>query len=327
MENFYDLLFELSNEDRHKILLQLNMEEMTVTSLSKKLSLSKQEVSRHISRLSNAELTRKQPDGSYYITHYGKLALKQLDGFDFISQYQRYFSFHSLAHLPDKFIHRIGELKRSQQVNDISVTYYNIEKVFVEAEEYVWLIADHYLSSIFSLIARTIERGINVRTIEAEDWVVPPEINEGYRNLPERDIQTINDARLSGLLEEGLLKKVGMYLYLSEKEVAIASFPLPDGKFDYIGFSTEEEQSHEWCEDLFKYFWERTRNRTSLGEELYNWIKKRPEAVDILVNVVTGKDVSNKKELLSELEGKSIIKQGRSTILGDIVYRRLQHAS
>ena len=325
MENLYELLFELSNEDRHRILIQLNMEEMTVTGLSETLDLTKQEVSRHISRLSNAELTQKRSNGSYYLTHYGKLALKQLDGFDFISQYQRYFSSHSLVHLPNEIIHRIGELKETHYITDISVTYYNIDKMIQEAEEYVWLITDHYLSSVFPLYARAHERGVRVRTIEAEDWVVPPEINEGYKNLPERDIQTIDDARSSGLLEEGLLKKLGMYLYLSEKEVAIASFPLPDGRFDYLGFSTKDEQGHKWCEDLFKYYWKRTLSRRSLGEEHYNWIKKRPEAVEIFVNVVTGKDVSNDEELLSELEGKSLIKQGKSTILGDIVYRRLQH--
>jgi len=324
MENLYELLFELSNEDRHRILLQLNTEEMTVTSLSDTLNLTKQEVSRHVSRLSNAELTQKRSNGSYHLTPYGKLALKQLDGFDFISQYQSYFSFHSLAHLPNEIIYRIGELKGSQYINDISVTYYNIEKMIQEAEEYVWLITDHYLSSVFPLYARAHERGVRVRTIEAEDWVVPPEINEGYANQPKSDIQIIDNARVSGLLKEGLLKKLGMYLYLSEKEVAIASFPLPDGRFDYLGFSTEDKQGHKWCEDLFMHYWERTINRTSLGEELYNWIKERPEAVDILVNVVTGKDFSNDKELLSELEGKSIIKQGKSTILGDIVYRRLQ---
>jgi len=325
MENLYELLFELSNEDRHRILIQLNKEERTVTGLSETLDLTKQEVSRHVSRLSNAELTKKRSNGSYFLTHYGKLALKQLDGFDFISQYQRYFSSHSLAHLPNEMIHRIGELKGAQHITDISVTYYNIDKMIQEAEEYVWLITDHYLSSVFPLYARAHERGVRVRTIEAEDWVVPLEINEGYKNLPERDIQTIDDARLSGLLEEGLLKKLGIYLYLSEKEVAIASFPLPDGRFDYLGFSTEDEEGHKWCDDLFTYYWGRTINRTRLGEELYHWIKGRPELVDLLVKFATGKDVSNNEELLSELEGKSIIKRGKSTILGDIVLRRLQH--
>lgn len=324
MENLYDLLFELSNEDRHRILLQLDMEAMTVTRLSKTLDLSKQEVSRHVSRLSNADLTQKRTDGSYYLTHYGKLALKQLDGFDFISQYRGYFSSHSLVHLPNEIIYRIGELKGSQYINDISVTYYNIEKMIREAEEYFWVITDHYLSSVFPLYARAIERGVRVRTIEAIDWVVPPEINEGYAVQPERDRKIINSARASALLEEGLLEKLSIYLYLSEKEVAVVSFPLPDGRFDYLGFSSEDEQSHKWCKDIFKYYWKRTHNRTTLGEELYNWIKERPEAVDVLVNIVTGKDISNDKELLSALEGKSIIKQGKSTILGDMVYWRLK---
>ena len=35
MENLYDLLFELLNEDRLRILYQLNKEAMNVTNLSK----------------------------------------------------------------------------------------------------------------------------------------------------------------------------------------------------------------------------------------------------------------------------------------------------
>ena len=46
MENLCSLLFELSGEDRLRILHQLDKKAMNVTHLSKELDLTKQEVSR-----------------------------------------------------------------------------------------------------------------------------------------------------------------------------------------------------------------------------------------------------------------------------------------
>ncbi|NIO36894.1 ArsR family transcriptional regulator, partial [Candidatus Bathyarchaeota archaeon] len=52
LENLCDLLFELSNEDRLRILYQLEKEAMNISDLSKTLELSTQESSRNLSRLS-----------------------------------------------------------------------------------------------------------------------------------------------------------------------------------------------------------------------------------------------------------------------------------
>ena len=129
MENLYELLFELSNEDRYRILINLDREALTVTSISETLNLSKQEVSRHISRLSNAKLTQKRTDGSYYLTQYGKLVLKQIPGLNFISQHKGYFSTHTLTGIPLEFINRIGDLSNSNYSDDVMVVLYNIEKL------------------------------------------------------------------------------------------------------------------------------------------------------------------------------------------------------
>jgi DNA-binding transcriptional ArsR family regulator len=51
LENLCDLLFEVSNEDRLSILKKLLQEEMNISRISRVLSLSAQETSRHITRL------------------------------------------------------------------------------------------------------------------------------------------------------------------------------------------------------------------------------------------------------------------------------------
>ena len=48
IERFYDLLFEVSNDYRHGILLQLKRKPMRVTEISKELNLTTQEISCHV---------------------------------------------------------------------------------------------------------------------------------------------------------------------------------------------------------------------------------------------------------------------------------------
>ena len=90
MEVFYNVLFEVSNEDRHKILLQLLEEPQNVTRLSKKTGLSLTETSRHLSRISEVGLSEKDVNGLYHINNFGKTLLTQLKGADFVTQHKEY---------------------------------------------------------------------------------------------------------------------------------------------------------------------------------------------------------------------------------------------
>ena len=80
----------------------LEEQALNVTNLSKNLDLTKQEISIHLSRLCKSELTQKNIDGSYNLTYYGKLALKQLPGLKFISKNVDYFKTHSVVHLQNR---------------------------------------------------------------------------------------------------------------------------------------------------------------------------------------------------------------------------------
>lgn len=323
MENLRKLFFELSSEDRLRILQQLNKKAMNVTGLSKKLDLTTQESSRHVSRLSDVGLAQKDSNGLYHLTLHGRLVLKQLQGLTFTSQHKDYFTSHSLANLPSEFISRIGDLSGSKYVNDISAAYSKIERLIQEADEYLLVITDHYLMSILPLLRDAFKREVKTRNIEAKDWVVPFEIKERVRDLPWYQ-PTVNQARQSELLQERLLQRLDVYLYMSEKEVAMISFPLAEGTFDYLGFTSKDEASHKWCRDLFEHYWERAPSRETLASELHKWIEKRPQAINVLRNIGAGKEIVHGKEQISELESRSLVKGGKPTILGDMILLELQ---
>ena len=59
MEALCDLLFELSNEDRLGILTRLHGEATNVTGLAKRLDLTLQECSRHVSRLIDTRIVSR----------------------------------------------------------------------------------------------------------------------------------------------------------------------------------------------------------------------------------------------------------------------------
>lgn len=315
-------MFELSSEDRLRILQQLRKQATNVTNLSKKLNLTTQESSRHVSRLSDVGLTQKDSSGAYNLTIYGKLILKQLEGLAFASKNRTYFASHSLTNIPSDFVRRIGDLTASTYVNDISAAFFKVERLMQEAQEYIWAITDHYMVSTLPLWKELCDREVKTRNIEAESWVVPLEIKEKARSLPWYQKAT-SEARETGLLEERLLKRLDVYLYMSEKEVAVIGFPLSQGTFDYLGFTSRDKESRKWCGDLFEYYWKKARNRENVAEELYQWISKKPEAAHALRYAATGEKTLRGKEQISELESRSLMKEGKLTNLGDIVLLRL----
>lgn len=258
MGKLCDLLFELSNEDRLRILYQLSKEAMNVTNLSRALGLTTQESSGHVSRLGEVGLTQKDVDGFHHLSPYGKLILKQLPALKFTSLHRDYFTTHFPERLPLEFVSRLGELVDSTHTDDIMVAFHSMETMMREAEEYIWVITDQYLMSTLPLLCKAFEREVNVKTIDPKNWVPPLKLKESIRT---EDAKAIWQARTTGLIEERMLEQLDINLYMSEKEVSTLAFPTLDGKFDYLGFTSIDKQAHKWCNDLFQHYWERAETK------------------------------------------------------------------
>lgn len=165
MEAFYDVLFEVSNEDRHKILLLLADEPMNVTRISIRLGLSLTETSRHLSRMGEVGLTRRDSDGLYHINNFGTVLLAQLKGVEFITRHRDYFTSHSLTGIPEGFLARMGELSNSYFVDNVMASFHKVEMLIKEAEEYILEITDRFIMSTFTLLRDAYKRGVRLRNI------------------------------------------------------------------------------------------------------------------------------------------------------------------
>ncbi len=256
MEDFYNILFEVSNEDRHRILLQLEKEHMNVTQISKKLGLSLPETSRHVSRLVEVGLTWKKPDGLYRLTHFGELVLRQVRELEFTTRHREYFTNHTTAGLPPEFEKRIGDLADSTYMHNAINFLHGVENLIRDAKEYIWFQGDEYIMGAMPYINEALERNVAFKIIEPEGYV------------PSQDLSPISPKELSILsrprspsLEKKTLASIDFFLYMSEKMVAVA-FPTGDGKFDYLGFTAADRRSILWCRDLFLHYWEQAKPKT-----------------------------------------------------------------
>jgi len=255
MERLCDLYFELSNEERLKILHHLREKNMNITSLAQKIETTTQECSRHVSRLTEFNLIKKNADRTYSITHYGNLTLRLVSGHQFASIHQEYFNTHSLDDLPSRFVSRIHELDQSRFTQDLWVTFSLLENLFKEAEEYIWMIHDQYLLSILPLGVKALKRGSKFKSIDpmnkAENRKLDPE-RPDY--LKEEDEKYLLESWKEGNLELRFSETINVFLYITEKK-AIVAFPLLDGSFDYTGFVTDHPDGLRLCRDIFEYYW------------------------------------------------------------------------
>ena len=254
---FYDILFEVSNEDRHGILLHLERESSNVTQISKSLGLSLPEASRHVSRLTEVGLTRKDPEGLYHLTPYGGLALRQLRELEFTTRHREYFTSHSMEGIPPEFVKRIGDLSGSAFTGNILEFFRQIEYVIRQAEEYVWLLVDQFPMNHLSLIVEAIERGVQFRFLEPRNRVLDPDLEA----MASEEGHALFRSKITPLVQQRMMEEVNVYMYLSENSCASA-FPTLRGENDYRGFTSTDETSLKWCRELFLHHWDEATKRT-----------------------------------------------------------------
>jgi predicted transcriptional regulator len=262
-ERFYETLFEVSNDYRHSILLLLKEKPMKIVEISKKLDLTSQEVSRHLSRLSESELVIKDVEGQYHLTNYAKLVHVLLEEFEFISKHRDYFVDHSVLDIDTEFIKRLGDLSSSRYVSNTMEFLHFVDKLIKDSKKFVWLQVDQYpLTSIGSIIDG-LRRGVRFRVLEQSELLSGPRVNLDTIEEAETIIKTRN----SVLSEQRTLNENGVFMFLSENRCAVA-FPTKGANFDYKGFTANDKRSVKWCSDLFNNYWDKVESRQTQLREI-----------------------------------------------------------
>jgi predicted transcriptional regulator len=240
MEKLGALFFELSSDERTMILSNLSKEALKLSHLAQRQDMTVTETSRHLQRLSEAELIFKDSEGLYKVTPYGKLVLSLVPSLGFVTENRGYFLEHDTSALPMEFIARFGELSNFTFREDtISNLVYHM-KILGESEEFCWTAANQFHLSAPPLVAEGLKRGLDLRTILPEN-VIPPPGFKPAEGVQRRTIPGFN-----------------LIVIVSDKE-AVFGLPYLNGKMDHAQYFSMDPDFLKWCRDLYLYYWDRAK--------------------------------------------------------------------
>lgn len=245
VDRFYDLLFEMSNNIRHNILLLLLQKPERMTQISKVLDLTSPEVSRHLTRLLETMLIEKDSNNYYHVTNFGEYFINSLVDLEFVTNYRNYFLKHSAVNIPIKFQKRMSELSKYKLENNFMEFLNFINKKIESAQAFVYLFIDQYPILALDSMLASIQRGVKYKIIEPVNLNRPKKFfkNENLTSSERKDPQ----------VELRIQHKNDAYIFISDQGSAI-SFPTKSG-FDYTGFVNYDGNDRGWIQDLFEYYW------------------------------------------------------------------------
>jgi predicted transcriptional regulator len=255
-KEFYDLLFEVSNEYRHGILILLEGRAMRITDIAKETGLNNPEIRRHISRLRDVGLIQRDVEGLYHLTPYGETSLLLFREFEFLSSNSEYFKTHSLSGIPTSSVKQIGELRGSTSLENAMDFFRHAENLFKESRDSVWLLVDQFPMNSISTIVETINRGVRFRIIEPSERILNPDLDA----MTSEEVQALNRTRRTPLVEQRMVDEVSLLLFISDSRCVLA-FPSSDGQYDFKGFTSTQDPALKWCRELFQRYWDEAETR------------------------------------------------------------------
>jgi len=261
LDNYASLLFELASDDRLNILSLLKKTPLKLSHISAKLDFTVQETSRNVTRLSDAKLITKDVDGAFHLTPYGEETLNLLSGFGFLFKNREYFTTHTLQLLPPQFRNSIGMLEHAEFVNDVMLTFHNVEMMIANAEEFIWILTDQVLASTIPYLVQAVQRGAEFHLLMQKTYNPTQSIRDIVNNpIFATTVRT-------GKLETKFLDKIDAFLCLSEREVAAIAFPNTQAKLDYTAFKSKNAHAIEWTKALYTHYWNQASSQ--LPDQLF----------------------------------------------------------
>jgi len=246
MEDLAELLFALASVDRLTLLSTIAKERLRLTQLASRLSASTQETSRHLSRLEEAKLIQREPDGCFIPTSLGRSFVALLPSLKVLTQHREYFLSHDLSTLPLEFLERIGELEQCEFRHGIGGVLNHTADVFRGAKRFVWLSSDNVMD-LNILGRREVNQNVPLRI------VIPAEAVRGVSSEMSR-------AGFGEKVELKIVDGVCAGLALNEKRAGV-TLPGPGGKLDFnSGFGGDDPKFQKWCADLFIFHWNKAKS-------------------------------------------------------------------
>lgn len=250
-DDISEALFDLVSPDRLALVSELSVRKQRLTALSRLSKHTVQECSRNLNRLSDSGFVKKNSEGLYEITSFGRAMLSLIPSLKFLVRQKEYFLSHNLSFLPRGFIERIGELSTGDRVNHASLVLEHIRAVVSKGREYVWLISDQMMPRFPGIGSSYSSKEIPVKLV-SEQTIDRKILLETKSALPRSEIAVLHEVKIAMAINES---------------IAGVCFPGLNGKIDFsAGFAGSDPLFRAWCTDLFEHYWSKSRKIQSVVE-------------------------------------------------------------
>lgn len=241
---------EIASEQRLRILFSLYEKNMTLSQIVKKLEGTPSEIHRNLERLEKNGLVSRTSNLTYSLTVFGRVTCIQIPSMYFVSKYEKFFKTHNLDDLPQKFIHRIGELDPCQKISGFSKVLEKWVMIYQDAEKFIYSLTNEipYFDDIVSAMLSRLEKGVKIKSIVSENVIIPDK-----RLVEQKKFQKYIQ---NGVISRKMIKNTKIIVLINEKEASII-LSNNDQKTDMSEmFYSNNPSFIEWCIDYFDDCWE-----------------------------------------------------------------------
>lgn len=273
---FSDMLFELSNSIRYKILKSIQEKAKRPSVIASELGLSPPEVSRNFTRLYESSLITKDVDNFYSITNLGEHVLILLEDLEFLFKNRDYFVSHSSVKIPASFQKRISELSEFTPATTFMEFVTAINEIVKGSKVFIWMYIDQYPLIVLDAIRSSLENGVKIRVIEQKN-LLGPQVMFEKRYMVENPGESPD-------VQIRMQDECNVYIVVSDAGCVVA-FPTDNG-FDYSGYISKNKDDTKWCVDVFNHYWENSEkadiielvtSQDTIELSNHNNIKKRAD--------------------------------------------------
>ena len=245
-----ELFIELASETRLSILASLNERPAKLSSLSRDVNTSIQDVYRNLNRLVEEGLVKRSTDSMFLLTEYGMMVVKQIPDFMFMKENKKFFENHSLVGaIPDKFLQRIGALHNCKTVSSATAVFQSLKRMQSSATKSLKIIVSQAWPEEGEILIDRANHGVKIFALVGQNTIFP-------KNVVENIMPKINVLISKGIVERRMIEKVRIAAFIVDDQEAALVFPDTKGEVDMTTLLVGSGSMFcEWCVDYFDYLW------------------------------------------------------------------------
>jgi predicted transcriptional regulator len=218
-ESISSLFMELASETRFAILMSLSKKPARLSSLSRELNTTAQDIFRNLNRMAEEGLVRKT-DVEFSITEYGSMVVNHVPYFSFLRRHRKFFETHLLAssEIPIPFLLRLGDLGKCSVISSVALVFQRLKKLSSSANSSLKLMVPQAWPEEGEIMINRASHGVQVQAVVGRNTIMPKSVVETIGVTMEKLVK-------GGFVDIKMVDKVGVGIYLCDDKQAGIMFP------------------------------------------------------------------------------------------------------